>query len=87
LRQFAPADQRTVGNIDGLDLLPVVGVLAGAGQQKPAFRNRYRDLFGAVSTKRCIYIKFDLGRAPDWRMALALPLLEERLAHFDYLED
>ncbi len=86
LRQFDPADQRTVGNIDALDLLPVSEFLLDP-DSITRFRTRYRDLFGAVSTGDALYQSISDGRRLAG-MEHWLPLLEERLATiFDYVGD
>ena len=84
LRQFDPADQRTIGKIDHFDLLPVSEALLDE-QSITRFRTRYRDLFGAVSTSDPLYQSLSDGRRLSG-MEHWLPLIEERLASFfDYL--
>lgn len=86
LRQFDPADQRTIGNIDGFDLLPVSEVLLDEASIT-RFRTRYRELFGAVSTSDPLYQSLSDGRRLSG-MEHWLPLIEEELASFfDYLDD
>ncbi len=86
LRQFDPADQRTVGNIDGFDLLPVSEVLLDEASIT-RFRTRYRELFGAVATSDPLYQSLSEGRRLSG-MEHWLPLIEEELASFfDYLAD
>ncbi|MFK7843606.1 MAG: transcription-repair coupling factor, partial [Sphingorhabdus sp.] len=86
LRQFDPADQRTVGNIDSLDLLPVSEFLLDA-ESITRFRTRYRDLFGAVSTSDALYQSISEGRRLAG-MEHWLPLLEDQLATiFEYVDD
>ena len=86
LRQFDPADQRTVGNIDSLELLPVSEFLLDP-DSITRFRTRYRDLFGAVSTSDPLYQSISEGRRLAG-MEHWLPLLEDRLATiFDYVGD
>ena len=86
LRQFDPADQRTVGNIDSLDLLPVSEFLLDP-DSITRFRTRYRDLFGAVATGDALYQSISDGRRLAG-MEHWLPLLEDRLATiFDYVGD
>ena len=86
LRQFDPADQRTVGNIDGFDLLPVSEVLLDE-DSITRFRTRYRELFGAVATSDPLYQSLSEGRRLSG-MEHWLPLIEEKLASFfDYLTD
>ncbi|WP_461456066.1 transcription-repair coupling factor [Parasphingorhabdus sp.] len=86
LRQFDPADQRTIGNIDGFDLLPVSEVLLDK-ESITRFRTRYRELFGAVATSDPLYQSLSEGRRLSG-MEHWLPLIEERLASFfDYLAE
>ena len=86
LRQFDPADQRTVGNVDELDLLPVSEFLLDP-DSITRFRTRYRDLFGAVATGDALYQSISDGRRLAG-MEHWLPLLEDRLATiFDYVGD
>lgn len=84
LRQFDPADQRTVGNIDSFDLLPVSEFLLDESSIT-RFRTRYRDLFGAESTSDPLYQSISDSRRLSG-MEHWLPLLEEELtSFFDYL--
>lgn len=86
LRQFDPADQRTIGKVEGFDLLPVSEVLLDE-ISITRFRTRYRELFGAVSTSDPIYQSISEGRRLSG-MEHWLPLIEERLvSFFDYLSD
>ncbi|GAA0481587.1 transcription-repair coupling factor [Parasphingorhabdus litoris] len=86
LRQFDPVDQRTIGKVDGFDLLPVSEVLLDE-TSITRFRTRYRELFGAVATSDPIYQSISEGRRLSG-MEHWLPLIEERLASFfDYLSD
>ena len=86
LRQFDPIDQRTIGNIDGFDLLPVSEFLLDE-ESITRFRTRYRDLFGAVATSDPLYQSISDGRRLSG-MEHWLPLLEEKLvSFFDYLGD
>ncbi len=86
LRQFDPADQRTIGNIDGFDLLPVSEVLLDE-ESITRFRTRYRELFGAVATSDPLYQSLSEGRRLSG-MEHWLPLIEDRLASFfDYIAE
>ncbi|MEW4466744.1 transcription-repair coupling factor [Parasphingorhabdus sp. JC815] len=86
LRQFDPADQRTVGNIDEFNLLPVSEVLLEEASIT-RFRTRYRELFGAISTSDPLYQSLSEGRRLSG-MEHWLPLIEEQLASFfDYIPD
>ncbi len=78
IRRFDPATQRSLGQIDGLSLLPASETLLDdAGIKR--FRTRYRDLFGALATGDPLYQAVSEGRRlagmDHW-----LPLIEERLA-------
>ena len=84
LRQFDPADQRTVGSIDSFDLLPVSEFLLDE-ENTTRFRSRYRELFGAVATSDPLYESISDGRRLAG-MEHWLPLVEESLATlFDYI--
>lgn len=86
VREFDPSDQRTVGNISGIDLLPVSEFLL-EDESITRFRTRYRDLFGAVSTGDPLYQSISEGRRLSG-MEHWLPLLEEKLvSFFEYLGD
>lgn len=86
LREFDPVDQRTTGNIEGFDLLPVSEFLLDE-ESITRFRTRYRDLFGAVATSDPLYQSISEGRRLSG-MEHWLPLLEDRLvSFFDYLAD
>ncbi|MEP3224485.1 MAG: transcription-repair coupling factor [Parasphingorhabdus sp.] len=86
IRQFDPADQRTVAKIDGFDLLPVSEILLDEASIT-RFRTRYRDLFGAVATSDPLYQSLSEGRRLSG-MEHWLPLIEHRLASFfDYLTE
>jgi len=86
LRQFDPANQRSIGNIDGFDLLPVSEFLLDDASIT-RFRSRYRDLFGAVAVGDPLYQSISEARRLSG-MEHWLPLLEERLvSFFDYLDD
>ncbi len=86
LRQFDPNDQRTVGNIDGFDLLPVSEFLLDDASIT-RFRIRYRDLFGAVATGDPLYQSISEGRRLAG-MEHWLPLLEDSLATiFDFFDE
>lgn len=77
LRRFAPADQRTVGRIDGFTLLPSSEILLDE-DSIARFRSRYRERFGAAATSDPLYQAVSAGRRlagmDHW-----LPLFEERL--------
>ena len=84
VRQFDPADQRSVGRIDGFTLLPASEALLD-GETVKRFRTRYRERFGATATGDPLYQalseKRRLAGMEHW-----LPLLEERLSTlFDHL--
>ena len=86
VREFDPNDQRTTGNVDGIELLPVSEFLLD-DESITRFRTRYRELFGAVSTGDSLYQSISdkrrIAGMEHW-----LPLLEEKLATlFDYLSD
>jgi transcription-repair coupling factor (superfamily II helicase) len=84
VRSFDPADQRTIGRIDGFTLLPASEALLDAEGIK-RFRGRYREIFGATATGDPLYQAVSDGRRlagmDHW-----LPLIEERLETlFDHL--
>lgn len=85
LRQFDPANQRTIGKIDHFDLLPVSEALLDE-ESITRFRTRYRELFGAESTADPLYQSLSESRRLSG-MEHWLPLIESRLATlFDYLD-
>ncbi|RVT94823.1 transcription-repair coupling factor [Sphingomonas crocodyli] len=84
VRQFDPADQRTIGRIDGFTLLPASEALLDEETIK-RFRGRYRERFGATATGDPLYQAVSEGRRlagmDHW-----LPLFEDRLTTiFDHL--
>jgi transcription-repair coupling factor (superfamily II helicase) len=84
VRSFDPADQRTIGRVDGFTLLPASEALLDAEGIK-RFRGRYRERFGATATGDPLYQAVSDGRRlagmDHW-----LPLIEERLETvFDHL--
>ena len=84
LRSFDPADQRTLGLVDGFDLLPVSEVLLTDDAVR-TFRTGYRERFGAAATADPLYQAVSEGRRivgmENW-----LPLFEPELETlFDYL--
>ncbi|NJC33436.1 transcription-repair coupling factor (superfamily II helicase) [Sphingomonas jejuensis] len=86
VRQFDPADQRTVGRLDSFTLLPASEALLDEDSIK-RFRTRYRERFGATATGDPLYQAISEGRRlagmDHW-----LPLFEERLVTvFDHLPD
>jgi transcription-repair coupling factor (superfamily II helicase) len=84
VRQFDPADQRTVGRIDGFTLMPASEALLDPDSIK-RFRTRYREAFGATATGDPLYEAVSEGRRLAG-MEHWLPLFEERLATlFDHL--
>ncbi|SFR80057.1 transcription-repair coupling factor [Sphingomonas jatrophae] len=84
VREFDPADQRTIGRIDGLTLLPASEALLDEESIK-RFRGRYREIFGATATGDPLYQAVSEGRRLAG-MEHWLPLLEEKLATlFDHL--
>ncbi|MEH3105752.1 MAG: transcription-repair coupling factor [Sphingomonas fennica] len=78
VRQFDPADQRTIGRSEGFTLLPASEALLEEETIK-RFRGRYRELFGAAATGDPLYQAVSEGRRlagmDHW-----LPLFEERLS-------
>ena len=78
VRQFDPADQRTVGRLDGFVLLPASEALLDADSVK-RFRGRYRETFGATATGDPLYQAVSEGRRLAG-MEHWLPLFEEKLA-------
>jgi transcription-repair coupling factor (superfamily II helicase) len=86
VRQFDPADQRTVGKVEGFTLLPASEALLD-GESIKRFRSRYRERFGAAATGDPLYQAISEGRRLAG-MEHWLPLFEERLATlFDHLGD
>jgi transcription-repair coupling factor (superfamily II helicase) len=84
VRSFDPADQRTIGRVDGFTLLPASEALLDEGGIK-RFRTRYRELFGATATGDPLYQAVSDGRRLSG-MDHWLPLIEETLATvFDHL--
>jgi transcription-repair coupling factor (superfamily II helicase) len=84
VRQFDPADQRTVGRVDGFTLLPASEALLDEEAVK-RFRGRYRERFGAAATGDPLYQAISDGRRLAG-MEHWLPLLEDKLASlFDHL--
>jgi transcription-repair coupling factor (superfamily II helicase) len=84
VRQFDPADQRTVGRVDGFTLLPASEALLDEDSVK-RFRSRYRELFGAGATGDPLYQAISDGRRLSG-MEHWLPLFEDRLETlFDHL--
>ena len=86
VRQFDPADQRTVGRTEGFTLLPASEALLDE-QTIKRFRSGYRERFGAAATGDPLYQAVSEGRRlagiDHW-----LPLLEERLSTlFEHLSD
>ncbi|MAC11571.1 MAG: transcription-repair coupling factor, partial [Sphingorhabdus sp.] len=85
VREFDPADQRSVGRVEHFDLLPAAEALLDEGSIK-RFRSRYRERFGATATGDPLYQAISEGRRlagmDHW-----LPMLEERLVPlFDHLQ-
>jgi transcription-repair coupling factor (superfamily II helicase) len=86
VRQFDPADQRTIGSIDGFTLLPASEALLDEESIK-RFRARYREKFGATATGDPLYQTISDGRRLAG-MEHWLPLFEDRLETlFDHLGD
>ncbi len=86
VRSFDPADQRSIGAVDGFTLLPASESLLDEDGIK-RFRTRYRELFGATATGDPVYQAVSEGRRlagmDHW-----LPLIEERMETlFDHLGD
>ena len=80
VRQFDPADQRTIGRLDGFTLLPASEALLDEASVK-RFRGRYRETFGATATGDPLYQAVSDGRRLAG-MEHWLPLFEEKLATF-----
>jgi transcription-repair coupling factor (superfamily II helicase) len=86
VRRFDPADQRTIGRIDGFTLMPASEALLDEDSIK-RFRSRYREAFGATATGDPLYEAVSDGRRLAG-MEHWLPLLEEKLSTlFDHLGD
>ncbi|MES2755302.1 MAG: transcription-repair coupling factor, partial [Pseudomonadota bacterium] len=86
VRQFDPADQRTVGRLDGFTLLPASEALLDEESIK-RFRSRYREKFGATATGDPLYQAVSEGRRLAG-MEHWLPLFEEKMATlYDHLGD
>ncbi|MFD1612059.1 transcription-repair coupling factor [Sphingomonas tabacisoli] len=86
VRQFDPADQRTIGRIDGFTLMPASEALLDEDSIK-RFRSRYRETFGATATGDPLYEAVSDGRRLAG-MEHWLPLLEDKLSTlFDHLGD
>ena len=86
VRAFDPADQRTVGNVQGFTLLPASEALLDEDSIK-RFRTRYRERFGATATGDPLYQAISDGRRLAG-MEHWLPLFEEKLASpFDHFGD
>ncbi|SFP62986.1 transcription-repair coupling factor [Sphingomonas rubra] len=86
VRSFDPADQRTIGRVDGFTLLPASEALLDAESIK-RFRTRYREKFGATATGDPLYQAVSDGRRLAG-MEHWLPLFEDKLATlFDHLGD
>ncbi len=84
VRTFDPADQRTVGRIDGFTLLPASEALLDEDSIK-RFRTRYREKFGATATGDPLYQAVSDGRRLAG-MEHWLPLFDEKLGTlFDHL--
>ncbi len=84
VRRFDPADQRTIGRIDGFTLLPAAETLLDEENIK-RFRGNYREMFGATATGDPLYQAISEGRRLAG-MEHWLPLFEDRLASlFDHL--
>jgi transcription-repair coupling factor (superfamily II helicase) len=84
VRSFDPADQRTIGRVEGFTLLPASESLLDPETIK-RFRTRYRETFGATATGDPLYQALSEGRRlagmDHW-----LPLIEDKLATlFDHL--
>ncbi len=84
IRSFDPADQRTIGPVDGFTLLPASESLIDEESIK-RFRSRYRETFGATATGDPLYQAVSDGRRlagmDHW-----LPFFEHKLGtFFDHL--
>lgn len=85
IRRFDPADQRSLGPAQALQLLPATETLLDEATIK-RFRSTYRDLFGAQATGDPLYQAVSEGRRQAG-MDHWLPLFEERLATlFDHID-
>jgi len=85
IRRFDPADQRSLGPAQALQLLPASETLLDEATIK-RFRSAYRDLFGGQSTGDPLYQAVSEGRRQAG-MDHWLPLFEERLATlFDHID-
>ena len=82
IRLFDPVDQRTVGNVDHFDLLPVSEFLLDEASVT-RFRTRYRELFGAVSTSDPLYQTISDNRRLSG-MEHWLPLFYDSLRLLDH---
>lgn len=86
VRTFDPADQRTVGRVDGFTLLPASEALLDDESVK-RFRTHYREKFGATATGDPLYQAVSEGRRLAG-MEHWLPLFEEKVATlFDHFGD
>jgi len=84
VRRFDPSDQRTIGRIDGVTLLPASEALLDEESVK-RFRGRYRERFGATATGDPLYQAISDGRRLAG-MEHWLPMLEDKLATlFDHI--
>ncbi len=80
IREFDPADQRSIGRIDAFDLLPAAETLLDEDSIK-RFRSGYRELFGANATSDPLYQAVSEGRRSAG-MDHWLPLFEDKIALF-----
>ncbi len=80
IRSFDPADQRTIGPVEGFTLLPASESLIDEESIK-RFRSRYRETFGATATGDPLYQAVSDGRRlagmDHW-----LPFFEDKLSTF-----
>ncbi len=80
IRSFDPADQRTIGPVEGFTLLPASESLIDEESIK-RFRSRYRETFGATATGDPLYQAVSDGRRlagmDHW-----LPFFENKLSTF-----
>ncbi|HEU4970040.1 transcription-repair coupling factor [Sphingomonas sp.] len=84
VRKFDPADQRTIGRVDGFTLMPASEALLDEDSIK-RFRGRYRETFGATATGDPLYEAVSDGRRLAG-MEHWLPLFEDKLGTlFDHL--
>jgi transcription-repair coupling factor (superfamily II helicase) len=86
IRTFDPETQRTAARLDAVELLPM-SELALTPDVRRAFRQRYVELFGPVTSDDPLYESISAGRQHQG-MEHWLPLFHDRLETlFDYIPD